>query len=61
MLELVIAVLSLSSAGIFAAHAIEAGHSSRDELERIAGAWRDWSADEDGWLLMPHGEIIARA
>ena len=45
----------------FAAHAIEAGHSHRDELERIARAWRDWAADEDGWLLMPHGEIIARA
>lgn len=45
----------------FAAHAIEAGHSNRDELERIATAWQDWAADEDGWLLMPHGEVIARA
>ncbi|MEV1129547.1 methyltransferase domain-containing protein [Agromyces sp. NPDC049794] len=45
----------------FAAHAIEAGHSNRDELERIAAAWRDWAADEDGWLLMPHAEVIARA
>lgn len=45
----------------FAAHAIEAGHSDRGELERIAGAWRDWAADEDGWLLMPHSEVIARA
>jgi ubiquinone/menaquinone biosynthesis C-methylase UbiE len=45
----------------FAAHAIEAGHSNRDELARIADAWRDWAADDDGWLLMPHSEVLARA
>ena len=45
----------------FAAHAIESGHSNPDELRRIADAWLSWAADEDGWLLMPHGEIIARA
>ncbi|GAA1774666.1 methyltransferase domain-containing protein [Agromyces lapidis] len=45
----------------FAAHAIESGHSNPDELRAIAQAWRDWAADDDGWLLMPHGEIIARA
>lgn len=45
----------------FATHAIEQGHSSPDELERIAAAWRDWAADEDGWMLIPHGEVVARA
>jgi SAM-dependent methyltransferase len=45
----------------FAAHAIESGHSSTAELQRISTAWRDWAADHDGWFLMPHGEIIARA
>lgn len=45
----------------FAAHAIESGHSNRAELERIATAWREWAADEDGWLLMPHAEVLARA
>ena len=45
----------------FAAHAIESGHSNPAELERIASAWREWAADEDGWFLMPHGEILARA
>lgn len=45
----------------FAAHAIESGHSSPEELQRIAAAWREWAADPDGWLLMPHGEIIGRA
>ena len=45
----------------FAAHAIESGHSNPTELARIAAAWRDWAADDDGWLLMPHGEVLARA
>lgn len=45
----------------FAAHAIEAGHSNPAELARIAEAWRDWAADDDGWLMMPHGEVLARA
>jgi SAM-dependent methyltransferase len=45
----------------FAAHAIESGHSNPTELERIAAAWREWAADDDGWLLMPHAEVVARA
>jgi SAM-dependent methyltransferase len=45
----------------FAAHAIESGHASTAELQRISTAWRTWAADHDGWFLMPHGEIIARA
>lgn len=44
----------------FAAHAIESGHSNPAELRSLAQAWRDWVADRDGWMLMPHGEIIAR-
>jgi SAM-dependent methyltransferase len=45
----------------FAAHAIESGHSTTAELQRISAAWREWVVDRDGWFLMPHGEIIARA
>jgi SAM-dependent methyltransferase len=45
----------------FAAHAIESGHSNPPELARIAAAWREWAADDDGWLLMPHAEVLARA
>ncbi|MCP2637701.1 methyltransferase domain-containing protein [Microbacterium sp. HD4P20] len=29
-------------------------------LHRISDGWREWAASEDGWLLMPHGEILAR-
>lgn len=45
----------------FAAHAIESGHATHAELESVADAWRAWAADPEGWLLMPHGEIVARA
>jgi SAM-dependent methyltransferase len=45
----------------FAAHAIESGHSNPEELRRVAAAWREWAADDDGWLMMPHAEVIARA
>ena len=29
-------------------------------LQRISDGWREWAASDDGWLLMPHGEILAR-
>jgi SAM-dependent methyltransferase len=45
----------------FAAHAIESGHAMRADLQAMAAAWREWSADPDGWFLIPHGEVIARA
>ncbi len=45
----------------FAQHARELGLADDAALDRIADAWREWAADPDGWLLMPHGEIIARA
>jgi SAM-dependent methyltransferase len=30
------------------------------ELEAISAAWRAWAAAPDGWLAIPHGEIICR-
>ena len=37
-------------------------HGLADEREReeIASAWRTWTGDEDGWMAMPHGWILAR-
>ena len=29
--------------------------------EEISSAWRDWAAAPDGWLAIPHGEILCRA
>ena len=31
------------------------------QLEEIAAAWRAWAAAPDGWLAIPHGEILCRA
>lgn len=44
----------------FAEHALAHGVTDGAGLERIAEAWRAWAASEDAWLLMPHGEILAR-
>lgn len=43
----------------FAAAARAVG-SDDAQLQRISDGWREWAASEDGWLLMPHGEILAR-
>ncbi|MEJ3404028.1 methyltransferase domain-containing protein [Rathayibacter sp. YIM 133350] len=44
----------------FAAHAIEGGIADLEKLHEIAEAWLAWKDDADGWLAMPHGEVIAR-
>jgi SAM-dependent methyltransferase len=30
------------------------------ELDEIAEAWRAWAADPDGWISIPHGELVIR-
>lgn len=52
------AVRAVSSS--FADHALRLGITDRRGLERIADGWREWAASPDGWLLMPHGEVLAR-
>jgi SAM-dependent methyltransferase len=44
----------------FARHALEGGLADRAGLERIAEGWREWAGAADGWLAMPHGEVLAR-
>jgi SAM-dependent methyltransferase len=44
----------------FAATATGGGHATPEYLERIAGGWRTWAADEDGWFLVPNGEVLCR-
>lgn len=42
----------------FAEHAVTRGLATADELEAIARAWQDWSAADDGWFTVLHGEIL---
>jgi ubiquinone/menaquinone biosynthesis C-methylase UbiE len=44
----------------YAAAATAGGYATAADLERIASGWRAWAADEDGWFLVPHGEILCR-
>ncbi|HEY1698333.1 MAG TPA: methyltransferase domain-containing protein [Trebonia sp.] len=40
--------------------ALAGGHATTADLGRIAAAWRDWAADEDGWFCVVNGELICR-
>jgi SAM-dependent methyltransferase len=40
--------------------AVQSGLANRDDLARMSRAWRDWSASDDGWFAIVHGEIICR-
>jgi SAM-dependent methyltransferase len=44
----------------FARAAVEGGHATRADLARLAEGWTAWRDAPDGWLAIPHGEIIAR-
>ncbi len=39
---------------------LETGLASRDELQMISAGWREWAAAPDGWLMIPHGELVCR-
>jgi len=39
----------------------ESGLAAASDLERISAGWRRWADADDGWFLVPHGEIIATA
>jgi hypothetical protein len=34
--------------------------ATRQDLDRLARAWLRWAASDDGWFLVPHGEILCR-
>jgi SAM-dependent methyltransferase len=34
------------------------GRATSDDLTQIAGAWRTWAADPDGWFSVHHGELV---
>lgn len=40
---------------------LASGLSDPAELREISAAWRRWAEHPDGWLMLPHGEVLARA
>jgi SAM-dependent methyltransferase len=44
-----------------AGQALATGAATRSDLRRMADGWLEWAAAEDGWLSIPHGEILCRA
>lgn len=40
---------------------VDSGLATAAQLEEISTAWREWAAAPDGWLAIPHGEILCRA
>lgn len=44
----------------FGDRAVEHGLATRQDLRRLAAAWRRWAACDDGWFLIPHAEILCR-
>jgi SAM-dependent methyltransferase len=40
---------------------VDSGMATTAELNEISSAWRDWAAAPNGWLAIPHGEILCRA
>ncbi len=45
----------------FGDRAVDHGLARREDLERLARAWRRWAEAEDAWFFIPHGEILGRA
>jgi SAM-dependent methyltransferase len=45
----------------FAKAAQEHGLADEVALEQLADAWRAWAEQPDGWFVVLHGEVLARA
>lgn len=39
---------------------VSLGLATTAQLEEISAGWRAWAAAPDGWIAIPHGEIICR-
>jgi SAM-dependent methyltransferase len=44
----------------FGDRAVEHGLATRQDLSRLADAWLRWAASDDGWFLIPNGEILCQ-
>jgi hypothetical protein len=44
----------------YATGVLESGIGDRATLDLVREGWLGWKADERGWMILPHGEILAR-
>jgi SAM-dependent methyltransferase len=44
----------------YARIAVDGGHATTGDLERIAGAWREWDRAPGAWFAVLHGEALCR-
>ncbi|QYH35870.1 class I SAM-dependent methyltransferase [Salinibacterium sp. M195] len=44
----------------FAGDALGKSLATQEILQQISSAWREWADSPEGWMAMPHGEILAR-
>jgi len=42
-----------------ARRAVDSGLADTADLRRMREGWQQWSQSDDGWFLVPHGEILA--
>jgi ubiquinone/menaquinone biosynthesis C-methylase UbiE len=42
----------------FGERALGYGLATKQDLDRLASAWLTWTECDDGWFLIPHGEIL---
>ncbi|MCX4680217.1 class I SAM-dependent methyltransferase [Streptomyces sp. NBC_01433] len=50
-----------TTGSVYAKLAVEGGHADTERLTAVAAAWRAWGAEDDGWFMVPHGELLCRA
>ncbi|MDN3293922.1 methyltransferase domain-containing protein [Streptomyces ficellus] len=49
-----------TTASVYAELAVDGGHATAEQLAAIAGGWREWARRDDGWFMVPHGEMLCR-
>ncbi|MEJ8660914.1 MULTISPECIES: class I SAM-dependent methyltransferase [Streptomyces] len=49
-----------TTASAYAALAVEGGHAQPGHLADIAAGWHEWGRQDDGWFMVPHGELLCR-
>jgi SAM-dependent methyltransferase len=46
------------TSSVFAAQALERHVATREDLQDMALAWRQWAEHDDGWFAVLHGEVV---